>query len=414
MCGSKLTAAIPKAKHCPCGSSSNVTNGTPTLVKAETSDNAPLSPTRNASFRVQKAPPKPGRKQSIDMTALQRMNPVSLNLINPNQFFQPSPEGAMGQVDLGPSPEWANYQQPPPNQFPLYPTMTPINGSMNSLSLAPNNGMANVPSTPSSSNGISGHSSVSSSTMTPGTSSSPRHTPSSSVEDFSIQEPALEGTGSCCSRPVQQQPQIQPPPQIPFPVQPQSSQGAFDTTGYMTQIPVGNGTMGAPMPPPQSYGMNNFHQPEIRFDLASFGTHNQPLQQSQWQQFVASDPSFYADHDCRCGPQCTCLGCLAHPFNETTLQYIRDTLDYQNNSVNGKVDGSNPMADPPLAGGETSPPLGQSPAESESMNGEDSNLSGDQFVFVDYHMYQDSCACGDNCTCVNCLIHRGPRSETPN
>ncbi|KAI4860110.1 hypothetical protein F4820DRAFT_122409 [Hypoxylon rubiginosum] len=415
-CGSGVTtAALPKGRQCPCGSSPKV-NGAPTLVKAEPSENAPMSPTRNVSFRVQKPAPKPGRKQSVDASTLQRMNRDSLNLIGSNDYLQGPPKNALGQIDFGPAPDWANYQIPAPTQFPTYSHTSPVATAMGSLSMSTGNGMTIVPPTPSpsngmSSNGMSGNSGVSSGTLTPGTSSSSHHTPPSITEDFPPQEPALEGGGSCCSQRMQPQPQMAHQPQMDFHLSPQTSQGPFGAIGYMPQVPMGNGSMMAPIPQQQAYGMNDFHQPEIHLDPTSFGTHQQPLQQWQWQQFMASIPTFDTSHDCRCGPGCECLGCVAHPFNETTLQYIRDTMVMHNDYVNGKVDLGNGMMDPPLTGSKISPSPGQSPTDTDSPSAGEANLPDDRFLFVNY---PDPCMCGDNCSCVNCMIHRDPRSETPN
>ncbi|KAI6083243.1 hypothetical protein F4821DRAFT_195042 [Hypoxylon rubiginosum] len=425
-CGSGVTtAALPKGRQCPCGSSTNKTNGAPTLVKAEPAENPPMSPTRNVSFRVQKSAPKPSRKQSIDASAVQRMNRDNLNLIGSNDYLQGPPKNAMGQVDFGPQPDWASYQIPPSNQYPTYHT-SPGATAMGSLSMPSGNGMAMISPTPSSTNGISSNgainngmsgngmstnSGVSSGTLTPGTSNSSHHTPTSSNEDFPLQEPVAEGGGSCCSQRMQPQPQMATQPQMDFHMPPQTSQAPFSTIGYMPQIPMGNGSMMAPLPQQQTYGMNGFHQPELHMDPTSFGTHQQPLQQWQWQQFMASIPTFDTNHDCRCGPGCECLGCVSHPFNETTLQYIRDTMVMHNDYVSGKVDLSNGLMDPPLAGSKISPSPAQSPTDTDSPNGGETNLPDDRFLFVNY---PDPCMCGDNCSCVNCMIHRDPRSETPN
>ncbi|KAI1807842.1 hypothetical protein F4811DRAFT_418556 [Daldinia bambusicola] len=419
-----VTAALPKGGSCRCGGSPpSKTNGTPAIVKAEPPDNAPLSPTKQASFRIQKSTAKPNRKQSADASAsaLQRMNANSLNLIGTSSILPTSSANIISSSD------YTNYIPPLQNrnhQYPPYPQIAsrldrPLDSSLLTLS----NGLSNISSPQCSINGVPDHSNnstVSSETMASGTSGSPYHTPTSSTGDSS-QELSSDQPGSCCSRRVQQSQPVQT--QIQFQNQAQAgSQQSSGMMGYISQVPTADGSMTAQFPPQvsaeqQVYPMNHFHQPALYAEQASFGTYHFPLQQSQWEQLVANllpqiDPNggvqgSYTSHVCHCGPECDCLGCPAHPYNQATCQYIRDIMAFQEEPINGKVDmNSSSIPDPPLAVSDASPPPIHSPADTESPGANDLNLSPSEFLFVDYG--HGMCGCGDDCACVNCMIHRDP------
>ncbi|KAI8963235.1 hypothetical protein F5Y11DRAFT_164084 [Daldinia sp. FL1419] len=419
-----VTAALPKGGSCRCGGSPPTkTNGTPAIVKAEPSDNPPLSPTKQASFRIQKTIAKPNRKQSTDASAsaLQRMNANSLNLIGAGNVLPASPANVIAS-----SADYTNYipsLQNGNHQYPPYPQIAScLDRPLDSSLLALNNGLSDLSSIQSSRNGIqdrSNNSTVSSETMTSGASNSPYHTPTSSTGDLS-QEPPLEQPGSCCSQRVQHPPPIQTHVQFQSHLQ-SGSQQSPNMMGYMPQIHTGNGSMTAQFQShvpseQQAYSMSHFQQPALYSEQAPFGTYHFPLQQSQWEQLVANllpqvepsggVPGSYTSHVCNCGPECDCLGCPAHPYNQATCQYIRDIMAFQEEPINGKIDINNAIPDPPLAVGEASPPPTHSPADTESPGANDLNLSPSEFLFVDYG--QGMCGCGDDCACVNCMIHRDP------
>ncbi|KAI0836292.1 hypothetical protein F5Y06DRAFT_106531 [Hypoxylon sp. FL0890] len=406
-----LTVALPKGGTCRCGGSqTNKTNGTPTLVKAEPSDNPPLSPTKQASFRVQKSAPRPPRKQS-DASTLQRMDVNSLNFQNGAGDF------LAASANTVTSPDWTSFAPPLPNgqQYPTW---------------------------------ISDHSTVGSGTLTPGTSSSAYHTPTSSTGDAPTQESPLEGAGSCCSQRVQHPQQL--PPQMQLQGQLQApAQEPPNMMRYTPQVPMGNGSMNGSMmeslsnrvaADQQMYPINHFQQQPLFSDHSAFGTPHFPLQPAQYEQFVAQMAQIlphnqpnggsmgsYTTHVCDCGPDCDCLGCLAHPYNQTTTQYIREAMAFQeanlngmsgmnghvngNANGNGKVDTTHQMPDPPLAVIDTSPTPTQSPSDTDSPGANDLHMSPSEYLFVDYG--SGICGCGDNCACVNCMIHRDPLNGEP-
>ncbi|KAI2628575.1 hypothetical protein GGR54DRAFT_351797 [Hypoxylon sp. NC1633] len=404
-CGPRVTAALPKGAACRCGVSPNKAkaNGTAAIVKAEPADSAPLSPSKNPSFRIQKPAPRHSQKPSFDASILQRMTVDDFQLNGSANDIPAAHENSMGQMGSLGSTNYP-YVAPLQNGSHNYPysahaalpavdnTMEAVDFSLVGL----DGGAPNIPPTSSSMNGISGPSEDSSGTLTPGTSGSPYHTPTSSNGDPSPQEPFLEGVGSCCSAP---QPQFQ--------------------SHLQAGTPQGGAMMGY-SPQFSQPGAINFQQSSMYPNAPIFGTPNSPLQPAQWQQIMESyhlgqvgtngpngAPALsFTNHVCVCGPSCECLGCTAHPYNQATSKYIQDTMQCQYES--DSVDAGNLMPDPPLATGNASPPTIQSPSETDSP---DLNLSPSDFLFVDYSM--GICGCGDDCACVNCLIHRDPQDKTP-
>ncbi|KAI1387711.1 uncharacterized protein F4822DRAFT_290487 [Hypoxylon trugodes] len=429
-CRSSVTAAIPRGAACRCGGGSSVkTNGTPTIVKAEPSDNPPLSPAKQASFRIQKPTTKPPRKQSADASALQRMNPSSLNLVNAANVSVTAPGNGAS------IPDYTSYIPSLQNGNHQYPTYPHINSRLDSAVDSPlmslNGSLSGPPLMQASGNEVSD----SSGTLTPGTSSSPYHTPTSSNGDSLPQEPPFEAAGSCCSQRIRPQPQPQTQVQNHIQFQGQMQTRPQEQThmmGYAPQVITNNGSIMGQFQQiaanQQMYPISNFGQSALYPETSSYGTPHFPLQQSQWEQLVASlipqvepngnAPGSYTSHVCNCGPDCDCLGCLAHPYNQATCEYIREVMAFQETNVNGKIDSGNSIPDPPLAVSETPPAPAQTPSDTDSPGGNDQNLSPSEFLFVDYG--SGMCGCGDDCACVNCMIHRdtidpkGHQDKTPN
>lgn len=89
---------------------------------------------------------------------------------------------------------------------------------------------------------------------------------------------------------------------------------------------------------PVTMGMSNgFTYP------AQYGSWNMPLNPQMWQQLASGyQPSMAAppmqaapdntmaglgiSQQCTCGPDCQCLGCVVHPFNEQTFRYVNSAL----------------------------------------------------------------------------------------
>ncbi|KAB5518835.1 copper fist DNA binding domain-containing protein [Coniochaeta sp. 2T2.1] len=155
-------------------------------------------------------------------------------------------------------------------------------------------------------------------------------------------------------------------------------------------------------------------------------------------------PTMGTSHECSCGPGCQCVGCLAHPFNSQTLEYVGAAWDYDvevpygNNNSPAKAPAAGPTAQngshapvvqpngnginshgtsgandhitngtqqqqhEPANPDVGSPPQAHTPSDASGFNEE---LSADNFMFVNLPLYQCGgslafCPCGDDCQCV--------------
>lgn len=159
---------------------------------------------------------------------------------------------------------------------------------------------------------------------------------------------------------------------------------------------------------------------------------------------LGSDPC----HDCKCGEDCQCLGCAAHPFNNTTRQHVQEmgvlmTFDDDEHTPEAITSGyqspffqSNPVTTPsnffsqhsssmshPLAHDAYDP---YSDPHSTMPNGYSSPLQTDhslnqqlmhtsEYYTLEYPVgipgscsdVTGSCQCGSDCSCVGCLTHSG-------
>ena len=146
--------------------------------------------------------------------------------------------------------------------------------------------------------------------------------------------------------------------------------------------------------------------------------------------------------ECNCGPDCNCLGCISHPYNPRTVEYVRGLRSFalddqpispfhsQSNSPtlssphpNGLVNGVGE------AGGSTgsahrhavttkaninliiqTPPPPPSPDGESSAGVSENGVSPSAFVLVDYQIgpcseAETECKCGDGCICLSCSSH---------
>lgn len=212
-----------------------------------------------------------------------------------------------------------------------------------------------------------------------------------------------------------------------------------------------------------------FPHPTIFTYPPQYGSYMQPLQPEQWRQIMAAmsfghgmmpqascgipgpeafqqsetlSSSAGTSHQCGCGDGCQCVGCAAHPYNEATQSYVRSawesmTEEHQRprSQTNGTPDQnyghiqSDGDGTPEGSGtngsskegavtttvsgdGTISPIVSQTPSEAASaMSEEQQSLSANDFFFVSYP-FEDSCAgeaascpCGDDCQCLDCVIH---------
>ena len=108
-------------------------------------------------------------------------------------------------------------------------------------------------------------------------------------------------------------------------------------------------------------------------------------------------------HGCNCGPDCSCLGCAAHPQNSTTVQYVKELYDYQADEATDSVDSF------ALSSPQANNAFGFDQALSSYQN--DPNMLPPDLYFP-YQLNlpgceNGGCRCGTNCTCSGCLTHSG-------
>lgn len=205
------------------------------------------------------------------------------------------------------------------------------------------------------------------------------------------------------------------------------------------------------------------------------GTLLHPLQLQQWQQQFGDPPKniqIETEHSpqpnsdiffspfgtvggdcmggtCCCGPNCQCLMCATHPYNQTMMQHIQmlyepadeiqqsiGVLSEESTQPDVKPEIVNEMESccskksrkdtssiPSLADGDSVPPsVSPDPSnvttpETGSV-GEHQQLNPDDFVFINYELEgldgcageQVSCLCGDGCACPGCSLHNVPES----
>ncbi|CUS11299.1 unnamed protein product [Tuber aestivum] len=147
---------------------------------------------------------------------------------------------------------------------------------------------------------------------------------------------------------------------------------------------------------------------------------------------------------CHCGPECNCLGCISHPYNPRTVEYVKGLRtfalnDYdqpmspfhsQSNSptlpqphLNGSANGVGEAGDTIASAHRhtattraninliiQTPPPPPSPDRESSAGAPENGVSPSAFVLVDYQIgpcseAETACKCGDGCICLDCLSH---------
>ncbi|KAK7422281.1 hypothetical protein QQZ08_009587 [Neonectria magnoliae] len=458
-CG-QVTAAIPRKQKCHCGPNSAETPEVKAEASDLTRDATPQSPSKatNPPYRIQKTTTKngvqpSGRRESVDTTALERMDPNMLNIMPAYSVAQQKPPvpmpdisafGAMGMVPADTPFGPMMYPVFPPQMPP--PMMGPdaTNGMANGHSPPLAKGQApdkdNKPKVGSCCGGGASNGATTS-------------LPQSSTAVSSPNITSERKTKSCCSSGISS-PKTEPKSDV-LPA---------------SAVPPTNGLVMPAFQPPMVMpnGMYPYYpQPTIFTYPPQYGSFLQPLQPEQWRQVMASMtfaaqggmPAPYAipnavpypaqgtphsaagtSHQCTCGETCQCVGCAAHPYNDATQSYVRSAWesmmddpqnpranrhgDHGHTHVNGHGinetpvhnDSSNPDDLPVVSSveGTRSPTAPETPSEAASGMSEEQALSASDFFFVSYP-FGDSCAgetsscpCGEDCQCLGCTIHNGP------
>ncbi|KAF3919006.1 hypothetical protein ABW20_dc0110500 [Dactylellina cionopaga] len=128
--------------------------------------------------------------------------------------------------------------------------------------------------------------------------------------------------------------------------------------------------------------------------------------------------------ECGCGPNCSCVMCMTHPYNSATIEYIRNihqTMQTPEHSSEEHSPSTQGFAHSVAGGADfTNGSVGvfgdvalDGMSDEKSMFGlQPAQLSPSAFIQLDYPLGNCSqqnggCMCGEGCTCVGCLTHGG-------
>ncbi|KAE8443088.1 hypothetical protein EG329_002411 [Mollisiaceae sp. DMI_Dod_QoI] len=471
-CGS-VTAAIPRKQTCHCGTPAQ--SAAPVVPRPTNAISDLPSPTK-PSFKIQKTSrPPSSRKQSFDPANLERMDMNHVNI----QPFEQRPQNvpvtftngytmANSAQIYGFTPQYANIQP----QYDIVPMQPPphLNGI--------NGSAVHSPSTNGYSNGVNSHNNldhvIESPLATPvtfGSSDSGKFT-----NGHSYMEPSKVGTngeanisngGSCCAPRRKSHSHTSSSSSISEPreVLGGSCCSSKPENPALKKEPMSNGTstQNTPQIPHQALPQNGMSfnpplyqqfvpQPTIFTYPPTYGSWQNPLQPSAWREGIRANYAqaevpmssgslpFEAPimpelldtiHTCSCGDTCQCVGCAAHPYNDATQDYVRSAYasmsierppseGYSNGHphINGSTNGNIPTQGQNVDS--IASPTALTPSSTSSGNGDDQNLSADNFLFVNYPFTGEgcggsvqSCPCGDDCECVGCTIHGNEIQNIP-
>ncbi|OKP06496.1 hypothetical protein PENSUB_6486 [Penicillium subrubescens] len=175
-----------------------------------------------------------------------------------------------------------------------------------------------------------------------------------------------------------------------------------------------------------------------------------PMDHSQNSAYASTTLSGDTSHDCSCGDDCQCLGCAAHPFNNTTRQHVQEmgvmmTFDGDDSTPEAMANTYNP---PSFQTNAATTPINffmqQTPAMDhgihqnsfESYSDPNSTMPRSyssplsafnqqlmhpsEYYTIEYPVgipsacsdVTGSCQCGNDCSCVGCLTHSGHNGVT--
>ncbi|KAJ5561664.1 hypothetical protein N7535_003874 [Penicillium sp. DV-2018c] len=213
--------------------------------------------------------------------------------------------------------------------------------------------------------------------------------------------------------------------------------------GYLSMGTQGPQTTMFHMTSPPTLAYSN-HMNGLGIDQSPMG----PYMLNNPEPFYVAPPSGDACHDCRCGDDCQCLGCAAHPFNTTTRRHVQEmgamitfndgdqNADFMNSYQPSPYQASTPTTSfpyfvpntPTMDHGFQQMPFGSySDPNSTLPSGYSSPLSSNQHHLNQQLMHPSeyytleypvglpsscsdvtgSCQCGSDCSCVGCLTHNG-------
>lgn len=128
--------------------------------------------------------------------------------------------------------------------------------------------------------------------------------------------------------------------------------------------------------------------------------------------------------ECGCGPNCSCVMCITHPYNTATIEYIRnihqtmqtpEQSSEEHSPSNVGFAHSVTGVEFPPAGGVSmfcDAALDNMLDEKDMLGMQGNQLSPSAFIQLDYNLgtcsqHNGGCMCGDGCQCIGCLTHGG-------
>lgn len=173
-----------------------------------------------------------------------------------------------------------------------------------------------------------------------------------------------------------------------------------------------------------------------------------PMDQSQNSAYPSNKLGSATSYDCNCGDDCQCLGCAAHPFNNTTRQHVQEmgvmmTFDgddstpdpiasacrppaFQENTATNPVNyfiqqphsmdhGIHQTSFEPYSDLNSAMPSGYSSPLSAGRHFNQQLMPSSEYYTIEYPVgipsacsdVTGSCQCGNDCSCVGCLTHSG-------
>jgi hypothetical protein len=461
LCGcSSVTAAIPRKQKCHCGTGAST--GPPLAVQPRPVLSAIPdipSPTK-VTFRVQKPPlsSRPGsRKQSYDLSSLERMDASSVNIA---QYQTSATQPVVGQALNGNSNIATNGSYVNGLHRPR------LNGGIQDPTIQSQYLDLSFPHSPTNGEYLSGYLASGSAIFA----SDGSHLQPETQVEATLEDVIASSNASCCATKAETSNHtvIFEPEQFERP----GSKGKSELPGaslilskVTPEAPVSNGRsetqhylFSGNFPNTQDFYPSFAPQTTIYEYPASYGSYQQPLQPLQWHRDFRSNtyaqstlqsemmndltgfngdtipPTPKTQHLCSCGSTCQCIGCAAHPYNATTRNYVLSAYamshetsaptsgEFSNGHTNGTPlpSTSDPHANgnghTRNAGDEVSPPHGDTPSDSSTVD--EQTLPASDYIFVNYPFSSEGCGgdtsncpCGDECECIGCTIHRFDESS---
>lgn len=283
--------------------------------------------------------------------------------------------------------------------------------------------------------------------------------------------PSSKGSGSCCSKntPISNAVHDSVPHAQGSKVNQPASWNDIHYMNYSAQqMPSWQNSMASAQAPfLQSFGLSNpqgqsFYMNGYAANVSSTPYSNSmnglgiappnmtpfAMDQTQNPAYASISPGNDLSHDCNCGDDCQCLGCAAHPFNNTTRQHVQEmgvmmTFDgddstpeamtntykppsFQTNAATNPMNyfmqqtpsmdhGIHQNSFEPYSDPNSAMPSGYSSPLSAGHHFNQQLMHPSEYYTIEYPVgipsacsdVTGSCQCGNDCSCVGCLTHSG-------